>query len=82
MAHVIRHDRLLLILDPRSRALVAQCSGPTTRGHCPRVAAGQVVPCAGRRIVPAYGTGIEGWRLTIVDRDLTDCPLAWAISDS
>lgn len=76
-----RQDRLLLILDADTRALVGQCTGPESGGACPRVAAGKVVPCAGRRLVPAYGTGIEGWRLTILDRDVTECPLAWAIQE-
>ena len=77
-----RHDRLLLILDADTRALVGQCTGPDVGGACPRAAAGTVVPCAGHRLVAAYGTGIEGWRLTIMDRDLTECPVAWAIQDA
>jgi hypothetical protein len=77
----LRHDRLLLILDADTRALVGQCTGPEIGGVCPRVGAGTVVPCAGRRLVPAYGTGIEGWRLTILDHDVTECPLAWAIEE-
>lgn len=71
-----RNDRLVLILDPASRAIVSECSGPGDDGECPNLRAGHAVPCAGRRLVPAYGTGAEGWRLTVVDTDRSTCPLA------
>lgn len=70
-----RHDRMILILDAATRAVVEQCAGPDIAGECPN-AHGGVVPCAGRRVVPAYGTGIEGWRLTVVDTERRTCPLA------
>ncbi len=69
------NDRLILILDPATRVIVEQCNGPADDGACPH-AHGGVVPCAGRRVVPAYGTGIEGWRLTVVDTERRSCPLA------
>lgn len=72
-------DRLILILDRDTRALVSQCSGPTSEGRCPTAVAGSPVPCAGRRVVPAYGTGIEGWRLTILDAPEELCPLAFMV---
>jgi hypothetical protein len=72
---------MILILDRETRALLAHCSGPTTSGQCPNAAAGDLVPCAGRRIVPTYGTGIEGWRLTILDHQGTTCPLAPFVHD-
>jgi hypothetical protein len=70
-------DRLILILDPDTGALVAQCSGPRADGLCPNASAEHAIPCGGRRAVPARGTGIEGWRLTVFD-DPEDgaCPLA------
>lgn len=70
-----RNDRMILILDAATRAVVSQCNGPDGEGACPN-AHGGAVPCAGRRVVPAYGTGIEGWRLTVVDTDRRTCPLA------
>ncbi|HZS13290.1 MAG TPA: hypothetical protein VFC09_01705 [Candidatus Dormibacteraeota bacterium] len=76
-----RNDRMILLLDPATRAIVAQCSGPAENGDCPNAGAGGVVPCAGRRIVPAYGTGIEGWHLTVVDTHRTSCPLATLLPD-
>ncbi|HXA29457.1 MAG TPA: hypothetical protein VN193_12025 [Candidatus Angelobacter sp.] len=76
-----RRDRLILILDRGTRALVGQCSGPDDHGGCPVAVEGHQVPCAGRRIVPAYGTGIEGWRLTILDHEGTACPLAAFVHD-
>jgi len=72
---------MILILDPETRALVAHCSGPTQAGQCPNAVPGHAVPCAGRRIVPAFGTGIEGWRLTVPDRKGTSCPLAPFVHD-
>ena len=69
-------NRHLLILDTETRALVGQCSGPTRDGRCPDLAAGQSLPCAGRRLVPAGGTGLEGWRLTILDAPIDTCPIA------
>lgn len=73
------NDPLILILDPKHGALLATCAGPDEAGACPQVGDGEVVPCAGRRLVPAGGTGLEGWRLTIVDKDLEACPLAWTL---
>lgn len=75
-----RNDRMILILDARTRAVVEQCNGPDDDGECPN-AHGGAVPCAGRRIVPAYGTGIEGWRLTVVDADRHTCPLAGLLQE-
>jgi hypothetical protein len=76
-----RHDRLILILDRDTRALVSQCSGPAADGLCPNASAGHDLPCAGRRVVPAYGTGLEGWRLTITDpQEDGSCPLALLVS--
>lgn len=70
-------DPLILIVDPAGGGVVDTCRGPDALGACPRAGRGDPVPCAGRRLVPAGGTGLEGWRLTIVDRDLDGCPLAW-----
>jgi hypothetical protein len=75
-----KNDRRILILDRDTCALVGQCSGPTGYGVCPNVAEGHAVPCAGRRLVPASGTGIEGWRLTIFEPEGDACPLASLVS--
>ena len=69
-------DRLILIVDRDTQALVGQCSGPVGGGRCPNADKGHPVPCVGRRLVPASGTGIEGWRLTVFDPPDETCPLA------
>ena len=76
-----RNDRLILILDEKTRALVDQCHGPDDEGLCPRRREGHKVPCAGRRVVPVYGTGIEGWRLTLLHTGESACPIADLLTD-
>ena len=64
------------IIDPATGEVVDHCSGPLPDGRCPRALDGTRVPCAGHRLAPQSGTGLEGWRLHIVDHDLEECPIA------
>ncbi len=41
----------IVIRDMTGR-LVGRCDGPAPRGACPRVAMGDVVPCAGDSLAP------------------------------
>ena len=43
------------IVDPDGWAPTDWCTGPTAAGDCPRVAAGEAVPCAGRHLYPFGG---------------------------
>lgn len=66
----------VLIIDPRS-GHTAECNGATAFGACPRVPEGQIVPCAGCRVVPGEGTGLEGWVLSVASDAADGCPLAF-----
>lgn len=59
-------------------ARVEHCAGPDASGLCPRVAAGHLVPCAGRRL-RAHGVPTEGWDMHVA-ADATDCPYAWLLT--
>ena len=37
----------LELRDRETHRVIARCSGPDERGACPRVAPGEVLPCAG-----------------------------------
>jgi hypothetical protein len=69
-------DDAVVILDAQADEMEGQCNGPDPSGACPRVPAGAVVPCAGRRVVPAPGSALPHFRLH-VPCDSTRCPLAW-----
>lgn len=46
-------EQRILIIDPARSVVVSECSGPDVSGRCPRVAAGEVVPCGGATLAPA-----------------------------
>jgi hypothetical protein len=57
--------------------ILGNCLGPSPGGRCPRVDAGDVVPCAGRSLL---ATDPDGRRtlLLSVEPDIETCPLATA----
>jgi hypothetical protein len=68
-------EREILIFDPETDGVVSSCSGPCADGACPRVAIGEMVPCAG------YGLALAGARDTrpyAVSPRMTLCPLTVA----
>lgn len=67
----------VLIVDRASGRVVGECHGAAAFGQCPQAAEGEMLPCAGCKVVPVQGSGIEGWILTVSD-DATDaCPLSF-----
>lgn len=52
------------------------CVGPDASGQCPRVAAGEPVACAGRKVTSLHGLPLDGWRMAVRD-DASICPYAW-----
>ena len=42
----------LLVLDESSSEVTQRCNGPSPDGSCPRVAIGELLPCAGHLLVP------------------------------
>jgi hypothetical protein len=68
-------EREILIFDRETHGVVSSCGGPSADGACPRVAIGDMVPCAG------YGLAISGTRDTRpyeVSPRMTLCPLTVA----
>ena len=47
----------LLILDESSHEVTQRCTGPAPDGSCPRVAIGDILPCAGHLLVPEDAAG-------------------------
>jgi hypothetical protein len=67
----------VLVIDRDTGKVVAECHGASAFGMCPQAATGEVVPCAGRRLVPVADTGFEGWALDVTDSAVEACPLAF-----
>jgi hypothetical protein len=68
---------LVIILDTTTGEMVGRCDGPDQHGKCPQVPSGNVVPCAGDRIVPATG-GTQRYRLHVPSGSV-GCPLSWIL---
>jgi len=54
---------------------VARCTGPSADGSCPRVAIGDLVPCASHEVVPGRATQS---RPCAVSGQSTICPVTLA----
>ena len=68
-------EREILILAPGTHGVVGSCVGPSPDGACPRVAIGEMVPCAGYELAPA---GVRNGRPYEVSPRMTLCPLTVA----
>lgn len=66
----------LRILDQATGVQVQQCTGPLPDGSCPRVALGDIVPCAGHAVVPALAA--PGTQAHAVPGLATGCPVTLA----
>lgn len=67
----------VLIIDRETGRIRGECKGSAAYGLCPQSVDGRPVPCAGCRVVPLQGTGVEGWTLTVADDATDSCPLAF-----
>jgi plastocyanin len=54
-----------VIVENDGRTEVGSCAGPDELGHCPKVAWGDVVPCAGRQLRPKALKGMDGLRVVV-----------------
>ncbi|HVC41524.1 MAG TPA: hypothetical protein VND54_06070 [Candidatus Saccharimonadales bacterium] len=68
-------EREILILDPGTHNVVGSCSGPSANGACPRVAIGEMVPCASYELALS---GARDARSYEVSPRMTLCPLTVA----
>ena len=66
-----------IVIRAADGEVVGECAGPDARGQCPRVALGEVVPCAGQSLT-ADGHG--SWLPYAVPGDETTCPVALALA--
>jgi hypothetical protein len=64
----------LRIVDPRGKDPADWCTGPTATGDCPRVEAGQLVPCAGKLLFP-FGGHLKPSHGRWVSARENECPL-------
>ena len=69
-----KREPLLLIVDPDGDEPTDWCYGPDGHGDCPRVSAGDQVPCAGRQLVALQGDLSPMQRRMVCARE-DECPL-------
>lgn len=65
----------LRILDEETGGEVQRCTGPLPDGSCPRVAIGDILPCAGHALIPAAAAGGQPYA---VSGQATLCPVTLA----
>jgi hypothetical protein len=70
------HTMTLFILDEATRREVQRCTGPAADGSCPRVAIGDVLPCAGHALMPA-GSGASAQPYAVSGQAML-CPVTLA----
>ncbi len=66
----------LLIIDEKSGVEIQRCSGPARDGSCPRVAIGDILPCACHGLRPAQTA--TGEQMYAVSGQATLCPVTLA----
>ncbi len=66
----------LLILDEATAREVQRCIGPAADGSCPRVAIGELLPCAGHALTHAETVGAA--QPYAVSGQATLCPVTLA----
>ena len=69
-------EQTLRILDVESGDEVQRCTGPAADGSCPRVAMGDVLPCAGYALAPEASA--RGSQPYAVAGTATLCPVTLA----
>lgn len=67
----------LVMRDPDTGDEVDRCAGPKADGSCPRVAVGEVLPCAGCILEPRGADLDEGYPVTA---HMTMCPVTLALA--
>jgi hypothetical protein len=70
-------DRPIVMLDPATDEVLAECSGPSTDGRCP-VSDTPPYLCAGLRLVGTTGADEHSVSLTVTSMEPGRCPLASA----
>lgn len=74
---VVSTDRLFGIVGPPNRRLENLCPGPSADGDCPQ-AVDDVLPCAGKRVIPLRGTAANGLIFSVGSEQRgPGCPLEW-----
>jgi hypothetical protein len=68
-------EREIVILAPGTHRVVGSCSGPSANGACPRVAIGEMIPCAGYELALS---GARDTRPYEVSPRMTLCPVTVA----
>jgi len=69
-------DTTLRIIDEATGSEVQRCAGPAPDGSCPRVAVGELLPCAGHALAPEGSPG----QPYAVPGQATLCPVTLAAS--
>ena len=74
MLYGVEHDRTVVMLDPVTDQVLAECSGPAADGKCPQTARPPYI-CEGLHLVDAEGGPARDLSLTVT-MDPGRCPLA------
>jgi len=74
-------DRSIVMLDPATDEVLAECSGPDADGRCP-VSDRPPYLCAGLHLVGSVGTPAHEVSLTVTSMEPGRCPLAGAAGAS
>jgi plastocyanin len=74
---VSKQESAFAILERSGETELGPCTGPDELGHCPAVAWGDRVPCAGHELRPARRNGHETLRI-LVPAAATTCPITAA----
>ena len=69
-------DTTLRILDEVTGSQLQRCNGPAPGGSCPRVAIGDLLPCAGHALAPEGSSG----QPYAVSGEATLCPVTLAVA--
>lgn len=68
-------DFEIVILDEKDGSVIGRCTGPAADGSCPRVAVGELVPCAGTELVSPGAGAMHPYD---VPASMTVCPVTLA----
>jgi hypothetical protein len=72
---MLQREPVILVIDRATERVMTRCVGPDPDGSCPHVAPGELVPCAGHKLLILEGEGIDGLELAVSPGEVS-CPVA------
>jgi hypothetical protein len=77
----MNRERSIVMLDPVTDEVLAECQGPTADGRCP-VSDRPPYVCAGLRLVASEQGAGNGVSFTVTEMQPGRCPLAFTVHAS